>query len=390
MMSDRIVQNARIAAVLLVGLGFFRPLCFALQIAAGPYLQCPDQSSMTILWITDADCTSWVEYGTGEVPDQKAIASQHGLVDAGQRIHRITLSGLKAGMEYRYRAVSKEILVFEAYKMTFGETVSSPVSTFTTLDGRKDTVSFIVLNDIHENNAILAALMKVASAKPYELAFLNGDILGDIGDEQQIIDHVLTPCTELFAGRIPLVYVRGNHETRGKFARMLPNYVGLDGNRFYRSFDQGPVHFVVMDSGEDKADSDKEYSGLADFDRYRTEEQAWLEKEIRSEAFRNAAFRVAIFHMPLYGAGGHGPMDCRSKWGPLLDQGKVDVLISGHTHNFRILLPEAGKHEYPIFIGGKPKAKEAVVIRVEATRTTLEVTMTRDDGDVVGIYRIEK
>ena len=73
-----------------------------------------------------------------------------------------------------------------------------------------------------------------------------------------------------------------------------------------------------------------------------------------------------------------------------MTQGKVDLLISGHTHEYQILWPEAGKHEYPIFIGGKPKAKEAVVIRVEATRTTLDLTMTRDDGEVVGIYRIEK
>lgn len=389
-MNSRIGQKATMAVILFVGLGIFGPACFALQIAAGPYLQCPGQSSMTIQWITDQNCTSWVEYGTGEIPDKKAIASHYGLVDAGQRIHRITLSGLKPGTQYRYRAVSREIQVFEAYKMTFGETVSSPVSTFTTLDGRKDRVSFVVLNDIHENNALLESLMKVAAAKPYELAFLNGDILGDIEDEQQIIDHVLSPCTALFAGRTPMVYVRGNHETRGKFARMLANYVGLDEGRFYRSFDQGPVHFVVMDSGEDKADNDKEYNGLADFDRYRTEQQLWLAREIRSEAFRKAAFRIAIFHMPLYGSGGPGPMDCQKKWGPLLSQGKVDLLISGHTHEYRILWPEAGKHEYPILIGGKPKAKEAVVIRVEATRTTLDLTMTRDDGEVVGIYRIEK
>lgn len=389
-MNNRIRQNATIATVLFVGLGIFGPASFALQIAAGPYLQCPGESSMTILWITDKDCTSWIEYGTGEALDQKAVSSHYGLIDAGQRIHRITLSGLKPGTQYRYRAVSKEILVFEAYKMTFGEPLSSPVATFTTLDGGKDTVSFIVLDDIHENNALLAGLMKIAGAKPYELVFLNGDILSDIEDEQQIIDHVLTPCTELFAGRIPMVYLRGNHETRGKFARMLPNYVGLAEGRFYRSFDQGPVHFVVMDSGEDKADIDKEYNGLADFDRYRTEQQAWLEKEIRSEAFRKAAFRVALFHMPAYGSDGPGPMDCQTKWGPLLSQGKVDLLISGHTHEYRILGPEAGKHEYPIVIGGNPKEKGAVVIRVEATKTALDLTMTRDDGEVVGTYRLEK
>ncbi|NLH17431.1 MAG: metallophosphoesterase family protein [Phycisphaerae bacterium] len=364
---------------------------FGVQITAGPYLQCPGDSSMTIVWITDSNCTSWVEYGSGQTLDQKAIASHHGLIDAYQRIHKITLSGLKPGTEYRYRAVSKEVVVFEPYKITFGETAASEVSTFTTLDSRREAVSFVVLNDIHENNANLTGLMKIAAAQPFELVFLNGDILGHIEDETQIVEHVLRPCTDLFAARIPMVYVRGNHETRGKFARMLPDYVGLEEGRFYRSFDHGPVHFVVMDSGEDKADSDKEYYGLADFDQYRSEQQAWLEKEIRSEAFRKAAFRVALIHMPLYGSNDwHGPIDCQTKWGPLFNEGKLDLMISGHTHQYRILEPEEGKHGYPVVIGGGPKAKGAVVIRVEATKTTLNLTMTRDDGEVVGQYRVEK
>lgn len=363
---------------------------FGVQITAGPYLQCPGDSSMTILWITDKNCTSWVEYGPGQTLDRKATASHYGLVDAYQRIHKITLSGLKPGTEYAYRAVSKEIAVFEPYKITFGQTAASGVSTFTTLDPGKEAVSFVVLNDIHENNAILTGLMKIAQVRPFELVFLNGDILGHVEDEPQIIEHVLGPCTEMFAGRIPMVWIRGNHETRGKFARMLPDYVGLEEGRFYRSFDHGPVHFVVMDTGEDKPDDNSEYSGLADFDRYRSEQQAWLEKEVRSEAFRTAAFRIVLMHMPLYGSDGYGRMDCRNKWGPLLEQGKVDLMISGHTHVYRILGPEDGQHGYPVVIGGNPKTKGAVVIRVEATRTTLNLTMTRDDGQVVGNYRVEK
>jgi acid phosphatase type 7 len=46
-----------------------------------------------------------------------------------------------------------------------------------------------------------------------------------------------------------------------------------------------------MDGGEDKRDTDKEYSGLVDFDRYRAVQRKWLEAEIRSEAFRKTARR---------------------------------------------------------------------------------------------------
>ncbi len=112
--------------------------------------------------------------------------------------------------------------------------------------------------------------------------FFNGDILGHIEDEPQIIDHVLKPCSDLFAKEIPFIYVRGNHEARGKFARMLPNYLSTPKGSYYYAFDHGPVHFIVMDSGEDKDDTSVEYSGLADFDRYREEQRVWLRKEIRN------------------------------------------------------------------------------------------------------------
>jgi hypothetical protein len=38
---------------------------------------------MTVMWITDQPCTSWVEYGTGDSLDRKAYRSRHGLIDAG-------------------------------------------------------------------------------------------------------------------------------------------------------------------------------------------------------------------------------------------------------------------------------------------------------------------
>ena len=240
----------------------------------------------------------------------------------------------KNGETYRYRVCFKEIVTFKPYEVTYGETVTSDTYTFTTLDDRKDNVSFIVLNDIHEQNETLIAVTKLAQTQPFDLVFLNGDILGHIENQQQIIDHVLAPCTESLATRTPFVYVRGTHETRGKFARRLPDYVALPDGRYYCSFDHGSVHFVVMDGGEDKRDTDKEYSGLVDFDRYRAVQRKWLEAEI---------------------------------WPPV-----------------------EGQCDYPTIIGGAPQKGAATVIRVDATADHLGVTMTRDDGQIVGTYTIHR
>ena len=270
----------------------------AVQIVTGPYLQAPSETTMTVMWMTDRPCTSWVEFGQGDSLDRKTFHSRHGLIDADQTIHRVTLRDLAPGTSYQYRVSSREITTFEPYKVVYGDTVHSDTYTFTTLDDKKDAFSFVVLNDIHERNAILASLMQRAAPKPYDLVFLNGDILGHIENEPQIVEHVLKPCTDLFASHTPFVYVRGNHETRGRFARRLPEYVALPDGRYYYAFDHGPVRFIVLDSGEDKYDNSKEYSGLVDFDRYRDIQQEWLRREIQSEAFRTAPFRVVLVHMP--------------------------------------------------------------------------------------------
>ena len=363
----------------------------AARIVVGPYLQAPSETSMTVMWVTDVNAVSWVEYGRGESLDQRAHRSRHGLIDADQTIHMVTIEGLAPNREYRYRVCSKEIVTFKPYEVTYGQTVTSDTYTFTTLDGRKNSISFIVLNDIHERNEVLISLTRLAQSQPFELVFLNGDILGHIEDEQQIIDHVLAPCTELFAKQIPFVYVRGNHETRGKFARRLPDYIALPDGHYYHSFDHGPVRFVVMDGGEDKRDTDKEYSGLVDFDRYRAVQRKWLEAEIRSEAFRKAPFRVVVVHMPPQPSERwHGPDDMYQTWRPLYNDGKVDLVISGHTHHYEIRPPVEGVCEYPTIIGGAPQKGAATVIRVDATADHLRVTMTRDDDQIVGTYAIDK
>ncbi len=375
--------------IILLSLAALVSPCHALSIVAGPYLQNPSRTSMTVMWITDQKCTSWVEYGAGEDPNQKAFHSEHGLIDADRTIHRITITGLSAETEYSYRVCSKEILKLEPYSVTYGQTLVSDTHHFKTLARRHQGISFIVLNDIHQRDDLLVKLVKQASSKPFDLVFLNGDILGHLEDEPQIVNHVLKPCSDSFARETPFIYIRGNHETRGKFARMLPNYLATPGGRYYYSFDHGPVHFIVMDSGEDKEDTNSAYSGLVDFDRYRDRQKQWLEKEIQKEAHRKAAYRIVMVHMPHWESKDwHGLMDLYNKWRPVFNQGKIDLMISGHTHVYSVIEPVAGVHDYPIILGGGPKDGEATFIRVDATPQKLDVTTTRDDGEVVGTYHL--
>ncbi|MBN2376285.1 MAG: metallophosphoesterase family protein [Sedimentisphaerales bacterium] len=382
----RILVLTVLGLIMLVGV----PSWSAVEIIAGPYLQSPTESSMTVMWMTDVNSTGLVEYGSREDLSYKAISSHDGLIDANERIHQVTIYGLKPGGTYSYRAVSQEIIIFEPYKVTYGETAKSVVYDFTTLDQGKKNITFIVLNDVHENVENMKDRLARAGSQPYDLVFLNGDILSHLETEEQIVNKLLKPCSEIFASRIPFCFVRGNHEARGKYARQLKNYLGSADQKYYYSFDHGPIHFVVLDSGEDKEDSHWAYSGLNDFDRYRDQERQWLVSEIESAAFKSAKFRVVLTHIPLFGSGqGHGTLDCREKWAPLLNKGKVDLHISGHTHRYAVLESVPGEHDYPIIIGGGPQKEGGTFIRVEATENELAVTMTRDDGEIVGSFKVK-
>lgn len=343
-----------------------------LAITHGPGLQAPRGGSVTICWFTNRKCVSHIEYGAGEALDRKAVSAHHGLIDAGTTRHAVCLSGLEAGKTYHYRVVSREIAAFGAYKVDFGDTVASEPFTFRALDAQQAGFSFIVVNDVHEKSAKLDQMLQGVAWDGVDLVFLNGDILSHFEREAQVFTGYLDTCIARFARTIPFVHVRGNHETRGLAARQLLEYAPTPEGRFYYSFDHGGVHFVVLDSGEDKADSSKEYSGLVAFDRYRREQTEWLKQEIRGGAWKQARFRVAVFHMPTFGGNNwHGETQIRELWNPLLNEGGVDLVLCGHTHKFAHHPPAADANRYHLVIGSTD-----TVMRADVSEKALTLRVT--------------
>ena len=327
-----------------------------LSITHGPWLVDPAEDGITVVWTTNKKCLSWVEYGTGESlqtyptwgsPVYKAQRSRHGLIDAYNTLHRIRLEGLKPGLPYRYRVVSKEFLQFKPYEVIYGQTVVSDIFYFKTLDRSKKSFSFGAVTDVHGRSEDFDTLLQQVNFDSIDFMFLTGDITSWLESEDQIYAGFLDVCVERFNREIPLIYVRGNHETRGFFARSLLNYFPHSTDRFYYAFTHGPVRFIVLDSGEDKEDSHPVYAGLADFDRYREEQKAWLTEEVERPEFKEALYRIIVFHIPAFmGGKGHGIRDVTAKWGPILNRSGVDLVINGHMHRFIETPPQEGKNNF--------------------------------------------
>ena len=359
----------------------------SVKITHGPYLQNLSENEVTVVWTTDKPCKSWVEFSKKEdgknfysqLP-RKAYASQDGLccVDT---LHRVRITGLEKNTTYFYRVLSQEVKELLPYRPVLGNIVSTDIwkkpLTFTTLDGRQETLSMVMINDIHGKNDLQKKLLEMAPPQNVDMVVFCGDMCNYINKQSDIFTGFLDTSVGLFASSKPFVYVRGNHETRGAYARNFSRYLAGPEGKFYYAFTYGPIRFIVLDSGEDKPDTDVEYSGLVDFDNYILEQKEWLARELESPEFRAASFRVVLSHIPFGKGGWYGSERLRKQLLPLLEGARIDLMLSGHNHTFGFM--DKGKvTAFPIIVNSNNS-----VLTMFGSEDLLKVQVKQIDGKVL-------
>lgn len=355
-------------------------------ITHGPYLQLPSSNSMTIVWHTDRICVSRVEFGSGDRFDRKAISSRQGLIDNDRVNHVIRLTGLEPGTTYRYRVVSRAFLGYERqHIVAWGDSIISDSFKFTTLDPEKERFSFSMVSDLHERADELGTMIGSDAWREIDLVIYNGDMIDDFMKPDQIFTGFLDASVDGFATETPFIFARGNHETRGRFARSISDFIPLADGRAYYSFDHGPVHFIVLDSGEDKEDGHRYYNGLVDFTRYLEEQAEWLAGDLQSESALKARFRIIISHIPPRGADRYWAQNVREHFERPANEAGVDLWLSGHTHNLIRVDPTEGENEYYLLIG-----PTHAVTRVDVSPDELRVTVTGTDGERLEAFTIRR
>ncbi len=350
-----------------------------LKITHGPYLQHPAPDAITVVWHTNKACVSKVEYGIGNELTNSAISSHYGLIDNNRTSHIIRLTGLKPATTYSYRVESREFVKYiQQHIVTWGETVTGKRHQFTTFDPEKKSFSFSVVADNHERASELEAMMKEKSWQGVDFAVYNGDVIGDFMKPDQMFTGFIDVSVEGFAKNKPFIFVRGNHDIRGRYARNIADFIPSFGGRAYFSFNHGSTHFIVLDSGEDKTDSHEYYNGLVDYDNYLKEQAEWLRKDLDGPACRNAKYKIVFCHIPLRGSRGYSTARAQQNFEPLLNAAKVDLVLSGHTHRMSHVPPEQGKNGYHQIIS-PPHA----TMRVDITEKYLNATITKVGGEVL-------
>ncbi|MBN8859974.1 MAG: metallophosphoesterase [Sphingobacteriales bacterium] len=360
----------------------------------GPYLQHLGETEVTFVWTTNKEAVAWVELAPDDSTNfynterKKYFSASHGLKNV-DTIHVVHIGHLQPGTKYRYRIFSQEVLSHKGIEVRYGEVAATRVfmrtpPSFRTNDHQKKDISFLMVNDIHERNEMLKTLLKGADWTNTDLVLFDGDMVNSSRNEEQMFASYLDTAVQLFASQTPMYYARGNHETRGEFADAFAKYFPGPNGKLYYMFRQGPVCFIMLDSGEDKPDSDIEYGGITAFDVYRDEQAAWLKEAIHSKMFTEAPFKIAVAHIPPF-RGWHGEEEIANKFVPLLNEGGIDVMLCAHLHRFVRKDPKPGDYNFPVIVNSNHS-----VLKAKADNATLKITIVDANGSTLDSVTINR
>lgn len=364
-----------------------------IRITHAPYLQNLGESEVTIVWTANKPSIGWVELAPDDgshfyrTERPKFFNAKNG-IKLTSTVHSVRLTGLQPGTRYRYRVYSQEVVSHVGWRVTYGNVAATSVYgkqplAFKTSDHNRQSVNFAMINDIHGKSDVLEKLVSHCDLKTTDMFLFNGDMVSIFNSEKEIFDGFMDKATELFASELPMYYTRGNHETRGSFATAFQDYFSPKQEHIYYMFRQGPVCFVILDSGEDKPDSDLEYAGITVYDQYRTEQAEWLAKVLESKEYKEAPFKVVVCHIPPFG-GWHGDQEVAEKFIPLLNKADVDIMLCGHLHRYVRNEPKDGVR-FPVIVNSNN-----TILKAEAQLGKLSIKILDLEGKEVDKLTLSK
>lgn len=327
-----------VLCILLLAIGCARKSgeSFNAVILKGPYIRAITQNSATIIWETDIESKSVVEYGITEALGERAESSSE-LKELGQdindtsqlvfaNINSVTLSGLMPGTTYYYRVISLK----EPTEIYSFNTAPEPGGNFRFVvygDNRG-----AVFGEQENHKQVVSAILRI---DPQPLLVINpGDLVfsgkmitsagneGTFKDEWQLFFDVIKPL----ASHSAYYPVFGNHDVDSSLekTRVYSVFFPIVGNTTdasYYSFDIGSVHFIILNSEIDYKAGSKQ--------------NEWLKADLAGIK-PETKFVIANIHKPPYTISAtHGSDDnVRAEIVPLLEEYKVDLMFNGHNHQY--------------------------------------------------------
>lgn len=313
------VAAVTLILVLLLGLNKFYPLS-SYKITSTPMV-IDNGKEYSVVFSTSSRGTAFVEY-TYEGKDYKIFDQSGGRLNTESKIHSIPVpyEHLKGNT---YTVGSTRVIDEFSYGSRLGKTVNSEEYTFTV--NESENQKWLVVSDWH--TMLDKAYSAIGNLDEYDAVVLLGDATPGVDFEDEVVRNIVQFGGEVSKGTMPVIYTRGNHETRGAYANDLADALGID--EFYHTANVGDYSFIILDSGEDKDDSHSEYGGMTDYNSYRASMIEWL-KTAEVETDKVITFchswRISDVENELSVSG----------WNEI-DRLGARIMISGHEHECRFL-----------------------------------------------------
>jgi len=296
-------------------------------VTRGPYLQVGTPTSVRVRWRTDSATNSRVQFGT-------SAGSLTSTVDDATPTteHEVELTGLAPSTQYYYSVGTDAATLASGTSYTFR--TNPPV-------GTGQATRIWVLGDSGTKDAVQAAVrdgyLSHAAGRYTDVWLMLGDNAYDNGTdaEYQAAVFDMYPTTLRQSVLWPTI---GNHDTAQSTnpALTIPHFQMFtmptageaggvpSGTEKYYSFDYGRIHFICLDSM-----TSSRALGSAML--------TWLENDLASTT---QDWIIAYWHHPPYTKGSHNSdtesqlIQMRTNVLPILEAGGVDLVLTGHSHNY--------------------------------------------------------
>lgn len=339
----------------------------ALALTRTSYLQQVQPDGALVLWASMSDKPHDVAVTLPSGEEVLQVESQldtSGEAETGYQ-QRVELDGLEPDSVYCYSITDAD-----------GAT-TAPIAFRTAPERGSDApLSFVVFGDSGHVGVDQAAVFEQIQTVPFDLMLVTGDVAYGSGTLDQFELEFFEPYAPVLRS-IPSYPVLGNHDYGTQSGEpylsvfALPENGAPEGDERWYSFDRGDVHFVGLDT-----------------ERVGDDAQAqWLQHDLDDN---DLPWIVAMAHIGPYSSGHHGSSSTfRSRLSPILEAHGVQLVFTGHDHDYERTTPQNGTTYVVTGGGGRGTRAVGESSFTAFSEQVAHFVYVRIEGDDLRLYAID-
>lgn len=337
-----------------------------------PYLQAMDSRDFSIAILTETDSPQSVIVGYSYGNTIKYDTSQvYKLTTEKTYVHRNYLINLIPSVEYKYWIVENNNNLYE--------------SKFKSPARINEQFKFGIFGDMRSGVKKHSQIVTLLAEHKPDFSVYLGDLCFS-HDYNYWKDEFFIENELKFISQVPFSNAVGNHEDWKPNTEAFLEGVPKESNHHaYYDYYYGDIHFIVISTEHRFSKGSEQYQFI---------------KRVLENS--KGKFKVVSMHIPAYGGGGHGEnKKLIELTKDLLVPNKVDLVLTGHIHNYQRSYVD-GIHHLIVAGGGAPlytpEAKPYSIVQykkynygvADYTPGKLSITIYDDQNKILDKFDIVK